>query len=118
MVRVTSLRSSTDPSTATTVGGDGGDRLGLHLQAALEVVDLHRDIVQRDFRQIEQHQRFGPELKQLARQLRPDRAAGAGDHHHFALHVGGQQLEIGRHRIASQQILDVDRPEVAHLDIA
>ena len=57
-------------------------------------------------------------MSKLARQLRADRAAGPGDHHHLAAHIGGQQLEIGRDRIAPEQILDVDRPQVAHLDAA
>ena len=33
------------------------------------------------------------------------------------MHIAGEQLEIGSHRIASQQILNVDRPEIAYLDM-
>ena len=63
-------------------------------------------------------QRFGPKLKQLAGELGADRASGAGDHHHLALHMPGQQLKLRRHRIAAEQILDLDRPEVAYLHVA
>ena len=59
-------------------------------EAPLEVLDLHRDVVERDLRQIEQHERLRAEFEQLARELRADRAAGPGDHHHLAPHIGGK----------------------------
>ena len=88
------------------------------MEPPLELLDLQRDLVERDFRQLEQHQRLRSQAQQLARQLRADRAAGAGDHHHLAPHIGGQQLQVGDDRIAPQQVLDVDRPEVADLHMA
>jgi hypothetical protein len=32
--------------------------------------------------------------------------------------MGGEKLELRRHGIAAEQILDLDRPEVAHFDTA
>ena len=91
---------------------------GLLRHTPLDLVDLHIDLVERHLRQLEQDQRLRPEREQLPRQLRADRAPGAGDHHHLVLHMGGEQVELGRDRIAAQEILDLDGAEVADLDVA
>ena len=97
-----------------------GERHWLRLlrPAPFVLLDLHLDLVERHLRQLEQDERLRPKLEQLAGQLRADRAAGAGDHHHLVLHMRGEKLALRRDRIAAEQILDLDRPEVAHLDMA
>ena len=91
---------------------------GLELSPTLVLLDFHLDLVKRNLRQLEQDQRLGSEAEQLPGELRPDRAPGAGDHHHLVMHMGEQQTVVGRHRIASEQVLDLDRSEIAHLDAA
>ena len=78
-----------------------------------QVLDLHLDLVERDLRQLEQHQPRRGLPQDLAHQLRADRAAGAGHHHRFAADAARQQVRARRHRIAAEQVLDVDRAQVA-----
>src|SRR6516225_9861165 len=80
-----------------------------------QLLHLHFYLLERDLRELEQNKRLRPKLEQLAGELRADGTTGAGDHHHLVLDVPSQQFKLWRHWIAAEQILDIDRPEIADL---
>ena len=84
-----------------------GGRPGI---AAGEQRELAIDVVQRAFRPVEQHQPRRVEIEHLARQLRPDGPARAGDKDRPAGHERAQARLVHDDRVAPQ--------EVGHLHLA
>ena len=58
--------------------------------------------------------RRGADARDLAAQLRADRAAGAGDHDDLALEVGADAVELHAHGLAPEDVLDLDLAHLAH----
>ena len=81
-------------------------------------LQLALDQVERALGPVDQDQAAGPDGEDLARQLRPDRSAAAGDEDRAVaddlLHAGGV---LGDHR-APQEILDADPPDAVGVDAA
>ncbi|MND74580.1 hypothetical protein D3C80_661760 [compost metagenome] len=90
----------------------------LHRQVCLTdaLLQLDLDAVQVELRMIEKDQHRGFAIEDLPAQLGTDRAASAGHHHHLASDAPLQQFGLGRHRIATEQIGDVDVLQVLDLD--
>ena len=65
------------------------------------------------FGDLEEHEPRRPLADDLAAELRPDRPAGPGDHHHPAADVAVHEVGARRHRVAAQQILDRDIGDLA-----
>ena len=57
---------------------------------------------------VEQHERAGVHAGDLAAQLGADRAAGAGHEHAAAGQVAADGLDLHPHRVAAQDVLDLD----------
>ena len=68
--------------------------------------------VQRGLVAVEHQQLLRIEAHQLAAQLRPDRPAGTRDQHPLAPQVVRARLDVGVHRVATQQVRDVDVAQV------
>ena len=77
------------------------------------LVRLALDLVERSFAGVEQHQPAGALAQDLPHQLRADRAAGARHQHRLARDVARQQRGVGGDWIAPQQVLRLDRAQVA-----
>ena len=60
--------------------------------------------------------RRGPLRDDLAAQLAADRAAGPGHQHDLARDVAREQRRVERHRIAAEQVGDVDLAQVGDCD--
>ena len=67
---------------------------------------------------VDHHEALGVERRDLAAQLRADRAAGAGDHHAPALDVLGHGDEVGLDRVPAEQVRLGRRPQVADVHVA
>ncbi len=74
--------------------------------------ELLLDGVEGELVQLEQHQLLRAEARDLARELGADRTAGAGDHHHPAGEPAAKSRGVERHRVAPEQVIELD---VAHL---
>ena len=74
--------------------------------------------VQRGLVTVEHQQLRRVEADQLPAKLRADRAARAGDQHPLAGDVAGGGCHIGVHRLAAEQVGDVDVAQVAQADLA
>ena len=74
--------------------------------------------VQRKLADLDQHQGRRLELHDLAAQFAADRTAGARHQHDLAANITVQQVVVRRHRIAAQQILDIELVQVAHPHLA
>ena len=62
---------------------------------------------------------FGRHPRDLADQLRADRAAGAGDQHDLVLQVGADAVELHHDRLAAEHVLDLDLAQLpGQLDAA
>src|SRR6185437_5883291 len=57
---------------------------------------------------VDEHELARPHAGDLAAQLRPDRAAGAGDHDDLAGQVGADALELLADRLAAEHVLDAN----------
>ena len=68
---------------------------------------------------IEHHDQLRPDARDLADELGPDRAAGAGDHHDLVLDVGADAVELHLDRLAAEDVLDLHLAQLAvELDAA
>ena len=74
--------------------------------------------IQRKLRQLHQQQRRRPGLDNLPAQLRANRAPRPRHHHHLAGNVLSQHQWVGRHRVAAQQVFNVQLFQVRHLHLA
>ena len=74
--------------------------------------------VERELGVIEQHQLGRPLRSDLPAELAADRAAGAGDEHHLAGDVAGEERRVGRHRVAAEEVGHVDLADVGHVGLA
>ena len=74
--------------------------------------------IERELAQLHQQQFAWARLDDLAAQLAPDGAASTGHQHHLAANVLVQQLGVGRHGVAPQQVFDVQLAQIAHLHLA
>ncbi len=63
---------------------------------------------------VEQHEPLGPHARDLAAQLGADRAAGAGDEHDPLAQVLADALDLHPHRLAPQDVLDLDLAHLPH----
>ena len=90
--------------------------LRLVAQARQLLLYLLLDLVERRLGRIQQHQPARGLAQDLAHQLRADRSAGTRHQHRLGLDVAGKQLEVRRHGLAAQQVLRIDRAQVAHGD--
>ena len=70
--------------------------------------ELARDLEQVVLGVVEQHQALRRDPRDLAAELRADRAAGAGDEHDLAAQVGAGLLKLHPHRLAAEHVLDAD----------
>ena len=66
---------------------------------------------------VEHHQLGGGEPVDLAAQLGPDRAAGAGDEHPPAGQVARDRLHVGVELVAAEQVGEVQVADVADADV-
>ncbi len=93
----------------------------LHAPRVLRVADRCRDRhagqavaelllyrVQREFGDVEEHDPRRREARDLARELRADRAAGARDEDRLAVEKAVQARGVERHRVATQQVVELD----------
>ncbi len=76
-------------------------------------VDRQLDGVQCRLVPVEQHQLTGAVLVDLSSQLRADRATGSGDEHDPVGQVAGDLADVRRDLVASEQVGDIDLPDVA-----
>jgi len=94
------------------------DRDRMRAARRLQRGQLAMDGIEREFARIDEQQHRRPKRQYLPAELGADRAAGAGHHHHLVGDVPLEQVAIGRHRIAAEQVLDLERTDVADLDAA
>ncbi len=73
------------------------------------VDQLALDLEQRRLALVDQDQPRDAEPRQLAAELRADRAAGAGDEHRASLDVGGDQAQVDLDLLAAEHVLDLHR---------
>ena len=62
---------------------------------------------------VDQDDPLGAERRDLAAELRADRAAGAGDEHGLAGDVGGDRRDVELDGLAPEDVLDLDLAELA-----
>ncbi len=80
--------------------------------------DLGLDLKERRLGQLEEDEAARLLAQHLAHELAADRAPGAGHHHGAPADDAGEQRLVGRHRIAAEQVVDVDRLQIGHGDAA
>ncbi len=85
----------------------GDDRAALAARLSLRQFKI--DLPQRELAVVEQHQLGRRKTGDLARQFRPDAAAGACDQNAAALNQPGHAVAVERHLAAIEQILDGNR---------
>ncbi len=79
---------------------------GRQVEVGVRAVQLPLNLEERRLRPLDQHHLPGPEPGHLPAQLAADAAAGPGDEHHAVLDQLLQRLEVQRHRLAPEQVLD------------
>ena len=89
-----------------------------HGKRRMTVAELLRDRVERELRELEEHQPRRREARDLPAQLGADRAAGAGDEHRAALEKAVQSRFIERHGVAAEEIVELDRTQRRDADPA
>ncbi|MNN24605.1 hypothetical protein D3C81_1380440 [compost metagenome] len=96
------------------------NRQQLHCQrfAPDALLKLGEDAVQVEFTVVEQQQGLGLQPNDLPAQLGADRAARAGHQHGTLLVAAPKQFILRRHRVAAQQVGNVDILDVIDLDPA
>ena len=112
-------------------GGPVPQHDGTHARAVAHVGDHARmrrcacgarqfllDRVKREFAVVEQYQPRRAEACNLAHQFRTDRATRAGDEHGLAGQQRGQAGVVEHHRIAPQQVVQIDPAHCRHLHLA
>ena len=83
-----------------------------------DVPQLAVDVVERQLRHLEQQDAARTEARDLPAQLRADRTAGAGDHHDLVADARVEQPQIGRHRLAAEQVARIDVTNVLDARLA
>src|SRR5258708_36368066 len=61
---------------------------------------------------VKQHEQAGMEFRHLTAELAPDGACGAGDQHSSAPNIASRRGLAEIDRVARQEIVDADRPEL------
>ena len=84
----------------------------LYAVAILEAVELQLEIEQRRLRLVETDQLRWRIIEDLATQFRTDRARSPGYHYHLACKVPAHRLQIESYRVAPQQVLDINIPQL------
>ena len=79
-----------------------------HRQLGEAVAELLLDRIQRELRELEQDQLARRVARDLAAQLRADRAAGAGHQHPLAAQQPVQPGVVELHRVAPEQVVELD----------
>ena len=87
---------------------DGGRRVEVAL-----VDELALDLEEARLAVVDEHEPGRAHPCDLPAQLGSDRAAGSGDEHHLAGEVAGDRREIDLDGLASEEVLDADRPDLA-----
>ena len=75
--------------------------------------ELALDLEQRPLGVVDEDQPRRPDARDLAAELRADRAAGAGDEHGVALEVRGDLVEVDLDLLAAEHVLDLDGTDLA-----
>ena len=95
--------------------GEHRDRGG---EVAL-VDELALDLEQRGLRLVDEHEAGRAEPRELAAELRADRAAGARDEHRLVLDVRRHEREVDLDLLAAEDVLDLHRPDLgAEVEVA
>ncbi len=81
---------------------------GVEDKIGMRAAQLLLDHVEIELADVEDGQRLGAETRDLAAQLRADRAAAAGDQHALAGEPRADRGPVELHRIAAEQVLDRD----------
>ena len=76
------------------------------------VLELAPDLEQAVLGVLDQHEPLGADARDLAAELRADRAAGARHEHHLPAEVGADAIDLHAHRLAAEDVLDL---HLAHL---
>ena len=85
-------------------------KLGAH--RVDQIGDLVLDLVERGFRDIQQHDAARSLLQELTDELGSDGAAGAGDEDRLAARLARQEIGIGRNLVAAEKVVDLDGAQV------
>src|SRR5690348_11972373 len=87
-----------------------------HGERRIAIGKLLRDRIKRELGKLEEHEARRREARNLAAQLGADRSARAGDEHRAALEEAVQAGVIERYRIASEQVIELDRAQCRDAD--
>ena len=98
------IRSSSLQSAST---DDGVEHVAVLDQLALDLEQVVLGVVEQD-------EPARADARDLAAQLGADRAAGAGDEHDAAGEVLADALDLHPHRLAAEDVLDLDLAHLAH----
>ena len=85
---------------------------GCRVEVAL-VDELALDLEEAGLTVVHEHQPRGSHAGDLAAELRPDRAPGAGHEHDLAGEVARDRGQVHLDRLAPEQVLHLDRPDLA-----
>src|SRR5216117_1718599 len=96
--------------------GDAADERH-HFDLGIRLGDLEVGEVERVLGTLEQHQPRRPVGRDLARQLRADRAGPAGHEDRLARQVALDLFQLKGHRFAAQQVVDLDIAQLADREI-
>ena len=96
------------------VGDVGKQRLDLHVEGY--GAQLPIDVEERVLVVVDKQQRMGHEPHELPAELAADATASAGDQHYSAAHQVIDLRDVKLHRIAPQQVIDVDLADAAPRD--
>ena len=89
-------------------GAQQGDQFQFLAGGSHQLAQLALDVVQGVFGVIQQQQFTRTGEQNLPAELRADGTAGAGYHHHLARYTAIDELRMGGHRVAPQQIVQAD----------
>ena len=89
-----------------------GEHRGGRVEDAL-VDELALDLEQPGLGVVDEHEPRRADARDLAAELGADRAAGARDEHDLAGQVAGDRVEVDLDRLAPEQVLDLDRADLA-----
>jgi hypothetical protein len=87
-------------------GEDGGVDVAVVLELALDPEEVVLGVVEED-------QAPRRDARDLAAQLRPDRTAGARHQDDLAVEVGADAVDLHDHRVAAEEVLDLDLARLA-----
>ncbi len=98
------------------VGDAADDRRNCGVGEALRKFLFHG--VQGELAVFQQHDALRPVTRDLAAQFRADGPAGAGDQHHLLAQPFAQPRGVELHRVAAEQVVELDIADLRHRDPA